>query len=163
MEHILLVVQVIIAAALIGMVLLQRSDTDGFGLGSGGSNLMSGRAKANLMTRTTAILAALFIINSLALSIMAAHHSPSSILETIDAQQATTDEAAPEKKPGVVVEKSIAPEKKPEVKAEKVEPTVKDSAPSVPNADETKPVKKVKAKVDAKANADKTSESESNE
>lgn len=94
MEQVLLVVQVLLAIALVGMVLLQRSDSDGFGLGSGGgSNLLSGRASANLMTRTTAIIAALFILNSLALSVIAAHGRPASIIDTINAQQA--DETKP--------------------------------------------------------------------
>lgn len=89
MEQVLLVVQAMVAIALIGMVLIQRSDSDGFGLGSGGgSNLLSGRTSANLMTRTTAILATLFILNSLALSLIAAHARPDSIVETIEEQEA---------------------------------------------------------------------------
>ncbi len=139
MEQILLVVQVIIAAALIGMVLLQRSETDGFGLGSGGgSNLLSGRATANLMTRTTAILAALFILNSLALSVLAAHSHAPSILETIEKTEAATPADA---------------------KADAKDALNKTPAvPAVPNADEVKPVqkiaKKIKAPVDADADAD---------
>lgn len=96
MEHVLLVIHVIIAAALIGMVLLQRSETDGFGLGSGGgSGLLSGRAQANLMTRTTAILAALFIANSLLLSILAANHRPASVVDMIEQEQAKEVLSAP--------------------------------------------------------------------
>lgn len=88
---VLLVIHVIIATALIGAVLLQRSDTDGFGLGSGsGMNLLSGRASANLMTRATAILATLFILNSLALSIIAARTGTPSILETIEEGEAAS-------------------------------------------------------------------------
>lgn len=144
MEQLLLVVQVIIAAALIGIVLLQRSDTDGFGLGSGsGSNFMSGRATANLLTRTTAILAGLFIINSLALSIMAAHHSPVSIVDTIEAGEAKDVTPTPKKgenKPSMAVEKAPA-------------------APAVPNADEkpVKAVKKAKPVVDAEEDTDTNS------
>jgi preprotein translocase subunit SecG len=90
MAHFLLVVHVIIAACLIGMVLIQRSESDGFGLGSGSnSNLLSGRSTANLMTRTTAILAALFIISSLALSVIAAHGGKQSIVTTIEDQEST--------------------------------------------------------------------------
>ncbi|MFM9889925.1 MAG: preprotein translocase subunit SecG [Rickettsiales bacterium] len=88
MEQVLLVVHVIIATGLIGLVLLQRSESDGFGLGSGSNaNLMSGRSAANLMTRATAIMAAIFIINSLVLSILASHHKPASIVDAIKAQQ----------------------------------------------------------------------------
>ena len=88
MEHILLVVHVFIAAALIGLVLLQRSESDGFGMGSGsGSNLLSGRATANLLTRLTSIVAGLFLLNSLVLSVMAAHDRAPSIVDTIEQQQ----------------------------------------------------------------------------
>jgi preprotein translocase subunit SecG len=92
MEHLFLVIHVVIAAALIGAVLIQRSDSDGFGLGSGsGANFMTGRATANLLTRTTAILATLFIISSLALSILAARGGEESIADTIAAE----DESEP--------------------------------------------------------------------
>lgn len=85
METVLLVIHVIISLALIGMVLIQRSESDGFGLGSGGgSNFMTGRAAANFLTRTTAILATLFILNSLALGIIAANRSSTSIIDTIE-------------------------------------------------------------------------------
>ncbi len=88
MIQVLLVVQVLVAAALIGVVLIQRSDSDGFGLGSGsGSNFLSGRASANLLTRTTAILAALFIINSLALSLLASHGRQHSIVDSVQQQE----------------------------------------------------------------------------
>lgn len=96
MEQILLVVQLLLATALIGMVLLQRSESDGFGLGSGsGNNFLSGRSSANLMTRTTAILAALFMLNSLALSIVASHRSGDSIVDAIVAPEKLETQAAP--------------------------------------------------------------------
>jgi preprotein translocase subunit SecG len=103
METILLVIQMVIALALIGIVLIQRSDSDGMGLGGagGGMGLLSGRAKANALTRTTAILAAAFMLNSLLFSIVTTS-SRESILEKIEAQkEATTpdvpraDETAP--------------------------------------------------------------------
>jgi preprotein translocase subunit SecG len=79
---------VIVTAALIGVVLIQRSDTDGFGLGSGsGSNFMTGRATASLLTRTTSILAGLFIVLSLLLGILAAHGGKSSILDQIESDE----------------------------------------------------------------------------
>lgn len=100
MEHVLLVVQVLVAAALIGIILIQRSDTDGFGLGSGsGMNFMSGRSTASLLTRTTAILATLFIVNSLVLSIIASRSGHQSIVEQIEQQQ--TGQPAPATAPAV--------------------------------------------------------------
>ncbi len=87
MEQILLIIQIIIALALVIIVLIQRSDSDGMGLGggSGGLGLLSGRAKANALTRTTAILAALFMLNSLLFAVVSAY-GRTSIIETIEAQ-----------------------------------------------------------------------------
>ena len=108
MEHILLVVHVFIAAALIGLVLLQRSESDGFGLGSGsGGNLLSGRATANLLTRMTAIVAGLFLFNSLVLSVMAAHDRAPSIVEKIEQQQKAASPAVGST--SVTPEKPVAP------------------------------------------------------
>lgn len=96
METILLVLQMIIALVLIGLVLIQRSDSDGMGLGGsgGGMGLLSGRAKANALTRATAILAALFMLNSL-LFVIITTSGRGSILDRIEAQKpavaATTD------------------------------------------------------------------------
>jgi preprotein translocase subunit SecG len=73
MYMVLLILHVIITLALIVLILMQRSSSDGLsGMGSsgGGGGLISTRAQANLLTRTTAILATLFIVNSLALSIL---------------------------------------------------------------------------------------------
>ncbi len=85
MQIVLLVVHLIIVLALIGVVLLQRSE-GGLGLGSGGggvSGFMTGRGQANALTRATAVLAGLFFVTSLTLSIMASHNkAPRSILDT---------------------------------------------------------------------------------
>ena len=70
--HVFLVVQVVITLAMVGMILLQRSDADGLaGLSGGGGNaFMTGRGAANFLTRATGILATLFMLNSLFLAIM---------------------------------------------------------------------------------------------
>src|ERR1043166_7100258 len=69
----LFVVHVFIAIALVGVVLLQKSEGGALGMGGGGmSGFMTGRSTANLLTRTTAILAALFMVTSISLSLMAA-------------------------------------------------------------------------------------------
>ncbi len=60
-----------IAAAMIGVVLLQRSEGGALGIGGGGSGFMTGRGAANFLTRVTAGLAAAFFITSLMLSLMA--------------------------------------------------------------------------------------------
>ncbi len=75
MGNILLIIHLLIALALIGMVLLQRSEGGGLGIGGGGGGgggmggFMTGRGTANLLTRVTAVLAALFMISSLGLTI----------------------------------------------------------------------------------------------
>ncbi len=100
METILLVVQVILAVGIIGLVLFQRSDNDGFGMGSGsGMGLVSGRAKANLLTRSTAVLAALFMLNSLFLSIVSAERNENSLLDrvpTVVEEEVQEEEVAPD-------------------------------------------------------------------
>lgn len=73
---ILLIIHIFITVSLIGIVLLQRSSQDGFGMGSGGGHaFMSSRATGNFLTRLTAILATLFMANSLLLAYLAAHSS----------------------------------------------------------------------------------------
>ncbi len=72
MSTVLLIVHLFVTLALIGVVLLQRSEGGGLGIGSsqGMGAFMSGRGTANLLTRTTAILAAAFMLLSLALAMI---------------------------------------------------------------------------------------------
>jgi len=72
MTTILLIVHLFITLALIGVVLIQRSEGGGLGVGTtqGMGSFMSGRGTANLLTRTTAILATLFMALSLALALL---------------------------------------------------------------------------------------------
>lgn len=75
MQTVLIVVHLLIVLALIGVVLLQRSE-GGLGLGGGGGGggvggFLSGRGQANALTRATGILAALFFLTSLTLGILA--------------------------------------------------------------------------------------------
>ncbi len=87
---VLLVIHVMIAAALVGLVLMQRSE--GGVLGTGGGGFMSGRGQTNFLTRTTAYLAAAFFATSIALTLIANQKPASrSILDT----PATTQPAAP--------------------------------------------------------------------
>jgi preprotein translocase subunit SecG len=83
MTTIVLIIHLLIALALVGVILLQRSEGGALGIGGGGmGGLMTGRASANLLTRVTAVLAAAFITTSLLLALLAAHRSaPTSILD----------------------------------------------------------------------------------
>ena len=73
METLVLTIHILIALALIGSVLLQRSEGGGLGIGGvgAGGGFMTARGTANLMTRVTAILAAAFFATSLLLAILA--------------------------------------------------------------------------------------------
>jgi preprotein translocase subunit SecG len=75
--HFLIVVQAIIAASLVGIVLMQRSEGGGLGMGGSPSGLMSARGAADFLTRTTTILATLFITLSIALAFVAAKEGAS--------------------------------------------------------------------------------------
>lgn len=84
MTTLLLVIHLLIALALVGVVLIQRSEGGALG-GLGGTTMggmMSGRGTANLLTRTTAILATAFMVMSLVLAVLASGSSgPTSILD----------------------------------------------------------------------------------
>ena len=74
MTAVILVIHLLLAIALVCVVLLQRSEGGALGMGGGGGGMggfMTGRATANLLTRLTAVLAALFMVTSLTLAILA--------------------------------------------------------------------------------------------
>jgi preprotein translocase subunit SecG len=74
----LLVLHLMIASALVGVVLLQRSEGGALGIGGGGGGgFLTGRGTANLLTRTTAALAAAFFTTSILLTLIAQHTAPS--------------------------------------------------------------------------------------
>lgn len=90
METILIVIHLMVVLALVGVVLLQRSEGGGLGIG-GGSGFMTARGAANALTRTTAILAIAFFATSLALSILARYgERPLDILDRVPAQTEQT-------------------------------------------------------------------------
>ncbi|WSG72499.1 preprotein translocase subunit SecG [Rhizobium beringeri] len=85
MQTVLIVIHLMIVLALVGVVLIQRSEGGGLGIG-GGSGFMSARGTANALTRTTAILATLFFLTSLGLGILTRYEGrPSDILDRIPA------------------------------------------------------------------------------
>lgn len=104
MQNVLLVIHLLVAVAMIFVVLMQRSAQDGGGLMGGGGTmggLFTSRGSANLLSRTTAILATIFIVLSLVQGIIAGHQSrPRSVAEqiapiTAPAEAAKTEPAAP--------------------------------------------------------------------
>jgi preprotein translocase subunit SecG len=98
MQTVLIVVHLFIVLALIGVVLLQRSE-GGLGLGGGGGGgggFMTGRGQANALTRATAILAGLFFLTSVSLAWIASHaRGPRSILDGNAPISAPAGETAP--------------------------------------------------------------------
>jgi preprotein translocase subunit SecG len=81
MQHVVIVIHLMLVLALIGVVLLQKSEGGGLGIGSTGG-FMTSRGTANVLTRATAIIAALFFATSLLLSILAGmNRKPTSILQ----------------------------------------------------------------------------------
>jgi len=83
MQTVLIVIHLMVVLALVGVVLLQRSEGGGLGIG-GGSGFMTARGAANALTRTTGILAVAFFVTSLALSILARYgEQPADILDLV--------------------------------------------------------------------------------
>lgn len=83
MTTVLLILHLMIASALVGVVLLQRSEGGALGIGGGGGGFMSGRGAANFLTRVTAGLAIAFFATSLLLTLLASRTDrPRSIFDT---------------------------------------------------------------------------------
>jgi preprotein translocase subunit SecG len=85
METVIIVIHLMVVLALVGVVLLQRSEGGGLGIG-GGSGFMTARGAANALTRATAILAVAFFATSLALSLIARYGAQP--LDILDRQPA---------------------------------------------------------------------------
>jgi len=114
MVEFILVIHLLIALALIGSVLLQRSEGGALGIGGGGGGggMFSARGAGSALTRATAILAAGFFITSLSLTIMSARKSaPTSVFDTVPGTTST---------------------KKPDVKLPDLGPKKDPSKPTVP-------------------------------
>jgi preprotein translocase subunit SecG len=88
----LTVLQALVAAALVGMILIQRSEGGGLGVGGSPSGMMSARGAADFLTRTTAILASLFVVLSIVLAALAVDVSSG---REIDTTLERGDESAP--------------------------------------------------------------------
>ena len=109
MVQVLLIVHLILAIALVGIILVQRSEGGALGIGGGNmGGLMTTRGSASLLTRATAIIAACFICTSLLLAIWSsATRAPSSVLDraATPAPVQQPAESAPPLQPAVPVER----------------------------------------------------------
>ena len=93
MENILLTLNIIFAITLIILILLQRSEGGALGIGVSQDSFMFSRTAGNFFTKATAIIATLFIITSISLTIMSKEEfSSSSVLEKVEEEEKNTSE-----------------------------------------------------------------------
>jgi preprotein translocase subunit SecG len=78
----LTVVQALVAAALVGVILIQKSEGGGLGVGGSPSGFMSARGAADFLTRATTVLATAFVVLSIALAALAVKTSSGSTIDT---------------------------------------------------------------------------------
>ena len=96
MENFILVLNIILAILLVIVVLLQKSEGGALGIGASQDSFMSSRSAGNLLTKATAIIATLFIITSVSLTIIAQKEiSTSSVLEKIEEKQDPSEPQIP--------------------------------------------------------------------
>ena len=96
MENIILVLNVILAILLVAIILLQKSEGGALGLGVSQDNFISSRSASSFLTKTTAILAALFIITSISLTIISKDEfSNKSVLEKIEKKEDPSEPEIP--------------------------------------------------------------------
>ena len=94
MENFILAFNIISAVLLIIVILFQKSEGGALGIGASQDSFMSSRSAGNVLTKTTAILATLFIITSITLTILSQEKMPNtSVLEQIEEKQ---DSSAPQ-------------------------------------------------------------------
>jgi len=96
MENFILIINIILAVLLVGIILLQRSEGGALGLGVSQDNFISSRSASNFLTKTTAIIATLFIITSISLTIISKEElSSSSVLEKVDEEKDSSEPEIP--------------------------------------------------------------------
>ncbi|HEY3916339.1 MAG TPA: preprotein translocase subunit SecG [Stellaceae bacterium] len=96
MITVVIVIHLMLAIALIGIIMVQKSEGGALGMGGGGmTGFMSGRSTANLLTRTTAIIAACFFATSIALALLASAQRGSRSVIDSGSPPASSAPAAP--------------------------------------------------------------------
>lgn len=92
MQTIVIVIHLLVVIALVGLILLQRSEGGGLGIGGGGSGFAGARSSSNPLTRATAVLAGAFFATSLALSLLARYQAqPTDIFDNLPQGQTQED------------------------------------------------------------------------
>ncbi len=96
MENIILVVNIVIAILLVGVILLQKSEGGALGLGVSQDSFISSRSAGSFLTKLTAILATLFIITSISLTVMSKEKfSNTSVLDTVEEKEDSSEPEIP--------------------------------------------------------------------
>ena len=96
MENFILILNIILAILLVVTVLLQKSEGGALGLGASQESFVSSRSAGNFLTKVTAILATLFIITSISLTIMSKDQLPStSVLEKVEEKKDSSEPEIP--------------------------------------------------------------------
>ena len=96
MENIIVILNIILAVILVLVILLQKSEGGALGLGASQDSFVSSRSASNFLTKTTAIIATLFIITSIMLTILSRDEiSSSSVLEKIEEKQDSSEPQIP--------------------------------------------------------------------
>ena len=104
MQTVLIVIHLLVVIALVGAVLLQRSEGGVLGTGGGGG-FMTGRGQANALSRATAILATLFFVTALAMSILASWgRAPRSLINNVPASTSGAPASVPQKPAGSLLD-----------------------------------------------------------
>ena len=96
MENLVLILNIILAILLIGSVLLQKSEGGALGLGASQDSFISSRSAGSFLTKSTAIIATLFIVTSISLTIMSKENLPTkSVLESVEEQKTSSEPEIP--------------------------------------------------------------------
>ena len=96
MENFILILNIILAVLLVGVILLQRSEGGALGLGVSQDNFISSRSASNFLTKTTAIIATLFIITSISLTVISKEQiSNTSVLEKVEEEKDSSEPEIP--------------------------------------------------------------------
>ena len=96
MENIILALNIILAILLVVVILLQKSEGGALGIGVSQDSFVSSRSASNFLTKATAIIATLFIITSISLTIMSKEEfSRSSVLEKIEEKEDSSEPQIP--------------------------------------------------------------------
>ena len=96
MENIILSLNIILAIILVVIILLQKSEGGALGLGASQDSFVTSRSAGSFLTKATAIIATLFIITSISLTIMSKEEfSSSSVLEKIDEREDSSEPQIP--------------------------------------------------------------------